>query len=234
MSAKQFMTSNDSTPSSSLPARIRVAIVEDDPAIRPLLATWIEETDQFTLVGAFEDAETAAPKIIQHRPEIVLADINLPGTSGIELVRKLKPLHSSIQFVMLTVFEDSDHIYEALAAGATGYLTKKTERGALLDALQEVHAGGSPMSSAIARKVVQSFRRESSRAAVTDQLAKREAEVLGLLASGHTYKDIAVALNIGVSTVTTYTRRIYEKLQVHSRAQAVALYAEIPAPSKRR
>lgn len=211
---------------------IKVAIVEDDPSIRPLLSAWIEESDEFTLVGAFEDAETAASEILRQKPEIVLADINLPGASGIELIRKLKPQLSTTQFVMLTVFEDSDHIFEALTVGATGYLTKKTERDALIAALQDVHVGGSPMSSAIARKVVQSFRREVPKSSPMSQLAKRESEVLALLARGHTYKEIASAMDIRTTTVTTYTRRIYEKLQVHSRAQAVAVYADIPNQPK--
>jgi len=154
-------------------------------------------------------------------------DINLPGMSGIEAVRKLKHVLPATQFVMLTVYEDADHIYDALAAGATGYLLKQTPRDELLAAVEEVHRGGSPMTSNIARKIVQSFRHETAAASTDQELSSREQEVLELLSRGYLYKEIADLLNIATVTVNTYVRRIYEKLHVRSRAQAVAKYAHL-------
>jgi DNA-binding NarL/FixJ family response regulator len=218
-------------PSPSSP--ITTIIVEDDVSVRPLLADWIKETAGFTLLGQYPDAESALPAIMKHKPKIVLTDINLPGLSGILLVRQAKPGLTNTQFVMLTIYEDSNHIFEALSAGATGYLSKRTPREALIAALREVNAGGSPMSSSIARKVVQSFQRKTAQAEAIEELSKRENEVLELLAQGHTYKHIAAAMNVGMATVSTYTRRIYEKLQVNSRGQAVAIYADLAVTKKR-
>ena len=174
-------------------------------------------------------AESALATLPAAKPEVVLMDINLPGLNGIECVRQLKPLLPDTQFLMLTVYEDADHIFNALMVGATGYLLKQTPRNELLAALKQVHAGGSPMTSNIARKVVQSFQRHSQAADAADvELSPREAEVLELLARGYLYKEIAEALAISLPTVNTYIRRIYEKLHVRSRAQAVAKYAHIP------
>jgi DNA-binding NarL/FixJ family response regulator len=167
------------------------------------------------------------------KPDVVLMDINLPGMSGVEAVKHLKPSLPETQFVMLTVYEDADHIYNALAAGATGYLLKETPRQELLNALEEVHRGGSPMTSNIARKVVQSFRQTSATAEPGEDLSPREQEVLDLLARGYLYKEIADRLNISVPTVNTYVRRMYEKLHVRSRAQAVAKYAHLSQGGER-
>src|SRR5262249_12625409 len=146
------------------------------------------------------DAERSLAGLNEKKPNVVLMDINLPGMSGVEAVKKLKPTLPSTQFVMLTVYEDSDHIYNALAAGATGYLLKQTPRQDLLNALEEVHRGGSPMTSNIARMVVQSFR-QTPAVANSEDLSPREQEVLDLLARGYLYKEIAERLNISVPTV---------------------------------
>jgi len=150
--------------------------------------------------------------------------------NGIECVRKLKPRLPDTQFVMVTVYEDANHIFNALSAGASGYLLKQMRRQELMDALKDVHAGGSPMSSQIARKVVQNFYRNETQdaAGAAVELSPREREVLELLARGYLYKEIAEMLKISVQTVNTYIRRIYEKLHVRSRAQAVAKYAHLP------
>jgi len=150
--------------------------------------------------------------------------------NGIECVRRLKPRLPDTQFLMVTVYGDANHIFDALAVGASGYLLKQTRRNELIEALKDVHAGGSPMSSQIARKVVQSFRRNESQTASGEmvELSQREGEVLELLARGYLYKEIAEQLKISVQTVNTYIRRIYEKLHVRSRAQAVAKYAHLP------
>jgi DNA-binding NarL/FixJ family response regulator len=208
---------------------IAVAIVEDDVPARDILAGWIRNADGFRCVGEFDDAETALAKLPHEKPSVVLFDINLPGMNGIECVRKLKPRLPDTQFVMITVYEDANHVFNALSAGASGYLLKQTRRNELIDALKDVHAGGSPMSSQIARKVVQNFyRNENQAGGETVELSPREREVLELLARGYLYKEIAEQLKISVQTVNTYIRRIYEKLHVRSRAQAVAKYAHLP------
>ncbi len=203
-------------------------MIEDDVPAREIIAGWIRRAEGFHLVSEHGSAESALAKLPLEKPDVVLADINLPGLSGIECVKRLKPLLPNTQFVMVTVYEDADHIFNALAVGASGYLLKQTARNDLLAALKEVYAGGSPMSSNIARKVVQSFRRPDSESNPAEDLSPREHEVLELLARGYLYKEIADSLQISVPTVNTYIRRIYEKLHVRSRAQAVAKYAHIP------
>ena len=202
-------------------------VVEDDPSVRNILRSWIESAAGFVCLGVFPDVESALPQIARAKPNVVLVDVNLPGLSGIECVRRLKPETPTTQFVMLTVYEDSNHIFDALSAGATGYLIKTTSRDALIAALREVHAGGSRMSGNIARKVVQSLHQASTAPRAIDELSKRENEVLALLAQGYLYKEIADTLGISLETVNTYIRRIYEKLHVHSRAQAVARYTHL-------
>ena len=207
---------------------VSVSIVEDDAQARKILAGWIGRASGFRLAGDWGDAESALKLLPEKKPDVVLMDINLPGMSGVEAVRRLKPALPATQFVMLTVYEDADHIYNALSAGASGYLLKRTPREELLSALGDVHRGGSPMTSNIARKVVQCFRQTPARAPEGEELSPREQEVLELLARGYLYKEISERLNISLPTVNTYIRRIYEKLHVRSRAQAVAKYAHIP------
>jgi DNA-binding NarL/FixJ family response regulator len=211
---------------------IAVSIVEDDPQARKIIASWIGGAAGFRLAGEWGDAESALKLLPEDKPDVVLMDINLPGLNGVEAVRKLKSDLPATQFVMLTVYEDADHIYNALSAGATGYLLKQTPRDELLDALGDVHRGGSPMTSNIARKVVQSFTQPPAPGSQSEGLSPREQEVLELLARGYLYKEIAEQLNISVPTVNTYVRRIYEKLQVRSRAQAVARYARLEGTGK--
>lgn len=209
---------------------ISVALVEDDSQAPKILASWIGQATGFRLAGDWGDAEKAMGSLSQAKPDVVLMDINLPGISGVEAVRKLKPMLPDTQFVMLTVYEDADHIYDALKAGATGYLLKETPRQELIAAIENVHQGGSPMTSNIARKVVQSFGSSPSVSSGTEELSPREHEVLDLLARGYLYKEIAERLNISVPTVNTYVRRMYEKLHVRSRAQAVAKLNHLPRP----
>lgn len=203
-------------------------VVEDDSSIRGILKSWLEEAEGFTCAGVFPDVESALPQILKARPNVAIVDINLPGLSGIECVRRLKPRIPETQFVMLTVYEDSGHIFDALSAGATGYLVKTTSREALIAALQDVHAGGSPMSGNIARKVVQSLQGAKPSLKPSAALSNRENEILAMLAQGFLYKEIADRTGITLRTVNTHIRRIYEKLHVHSRAQAVAQLANMP------
>lgn len=204
---------------------IRVSIIEDDAALRQAILESIAGDPRFLIVGDYASAEAAIKQLPQDAPDVVLSDINLPGLSGIDCVRKLKPRMPKTQFVMLTVYEDPERIFQALAAGATGYLVKRASRGELLEAISSVHRGESPMSSGIARKVVASFQRVEPTEA--DKLSPREKQVIELLAQGFLYKEIADQLQLSIPTVNGYIRSIYEKLQVHSRSQAVAKFLRI-------
>jgi DNA-binding NarL/FixJ family response regulator len=206
---------------------IRVSIIEDDVQARSIFADWLRRAPGFDCLSEHGTAESALEDLPAKKPDVVLTDINLPGMSGLDVVRRLKGVLPATQFVMLTVYEDADHIYNALTAGASGYLLKQTPRTKLLEALRDVHAGGSPMTSNIARKVVQAFQQVRPVTDETADLSGREKEVLDLLARGFLYKEIAESLGISVPTVNTYIRRIYEKLQVRSRAQAVAKYSHL-------
>lgn len=217
---------------------IKVSIVEDDPKAREILVDWINRAEGFRCVSNHGSGEDALAGIPEHQPHVVLMDINLPGMNGPECVRRLKPLLPEAQFLVLTVYEDSDHIFQALQAGATGYLLKQTQRAGLIAALREVNAGGSPMTANIARKVVKAFHQVNAPQPQPQaaDLSARESEVLQLLAQGYLYKEIADALGISLPTVNTYIRRIYEKLHVRSRAQAVARFTNVrldgtPSPS---
>lgn len=209
--------------------RIDVSIVEDDAVVRQILTDWISQAPDFRFVSSYGEGGEAIAGLPQDGPQVVLMDINLPDVSGIECVRQLKVAMPGAQFLMLTVYEDADHIFEALAAGATGYLLKRTPREELLAAIRQVHEGGSPMTSYIARKVVQAFQRPLAKTPADNNLSPREWEVLKLLARGLAYKQIADSLGITISTVNTYIMRIYEKLHVRSRGEAVARYVSFPA-----
>ncbi len=203
---------------------ITVAIVEDSDQLRETLARVIGRAEGFQCVGQYANAESALEGLVKAPPEVVLMDINLPGMNGVECVRRLKQSLPGIQVLMLTVYEDTDNIFNALAAGATGYLLKRTPRAELLAAIQEVRRGGSPMTAHIARKVVQSFQRAGPSPQPTENLSQREQEVLDCLSQGFLYKEIADKLGISYETVHTYIRRIYEKLQVRTRTEAVAKF----------
>lgn len=204
---------------------IKLCLVEDDTALREIFAESLSHADDLELVGQYGDAESAIVDLPRDKPDVVLMDINLPGKSGIDCVRELKPLMPKTQFMMVTVYQDADNIFQALTAGATGYLLKHASRADLLQAVREVNSGGSPISSHIARKVVQAF--QENKPAPTDchNLSTREQEVIELLAQGYLLKEIADRLKVSLHTIGTYTRRIYEKLHVHSRSQAVAFYS---------
>ena len=209
---------------------IRVSVVEDDSQARELLVGWIKRSQEFACASDHGSAEEALECLPKTRPDIVLMDINLPGMKGPDCVRHLKPLLPDAQFVMVTIYEDSDHIFQALQAGATGYLLKQTERTELLAALRQVHAGGSPMTPNIARKVVRTFQQPQplKQPEAMTELSARENEILQLLAHGFLYKEIAEKLGIKLATVDTHIRRIYEKLHVRSRSEAIARYANLP------
>lgn len=203
---------------------ITVSIVEDNEQLRGTLARVIGRADGFRCVSHYGSAEDALRGLPKDRPEVVLMDINLPGINGVECVRRLRPLLPATQVLMLTVYEDTDTIFNALTAGASGYLLKRTKGAELLEAIREVHRGGSPMTTHIARKVIQSFQKSGPSAQPTENLSEREQEVLDCLSHGFLYKEIADKLGISYETVHTYIRRIYEKLQVRTRTEAVAKF----------
>ncbi|MGH7993864.1 MAG: response regulator [Limisphaerales bacterium] len=203
---------------------ISVSIVEDNDKLRGTLARVINRADGFRCVSDYANAEDALKDLPQTRPDVVLMDINLPGMNGVECVRQLKQLLPQTQVMMLTVYEDTENIFNALAAGANGYMLKRTSSKELLEAIHEVHRGGSPMTMHIARKVVSSFQKTAATAQPTENLSEREQQVLDLLSQGLMYKEIADKLEISYETVHTYIRRIYEKLQVRTRTEAVAKF----------
>ncbi len=203
---------------------VSVSIVEDNDKLRGTLARVLDRADGFHCASQYASAEDALKDLPQARPDVVLMDINLPGMNGVECVRQLKTLLPEIQVMMLTVYEDTENIFNALAAGASGYLLKRTSSKELLEAIQEVRRGGSPMTMHIARKVVQSFQKSAASAQATENLSEREQQVLDLLSQGLIYKEIADKLQISYETVHTYIRRIYEKLQVRTRTEAVAKF----------
>ena len=203
---------------------ITVSIVEDNEQLRGTLARVINRAEGFRCVSQYGDAESALEGLPKDAPEVVLMDINLPGMNGVECVRRLKQTAPRVLVVMLTVYEDTENIFNALAAGAAGYLLKRTKSAELLEAIREVHRGGSPMTTHIARKVTQSFQRAGPSQQPTENLSEREQEVLDCLSQGFLYKEIAEKLGISYETVHTYIRRIYEKLQVRTRTEAVAKF----------
>jgi DNA-binding NarL/FixJ family response regulator len=202
---------------------ITVSIVEDNDKLRGTLARVLNRAEGFRCVSQYGSAEDALKDLPNVKPEVVLMDINLPGMNGVECVRQLKPLLSETQVMMLTVYEDTENIFNALAAGANGYMLKRTSTKELIEAIHEVKRGGSPMTMHIARKVVQSFQK-SAPAQATENLSEREQQVLDLLSQGLIYKEISDKLGIGYETVHTYIRRVYEKLQVRTRTEAVAKF----------
>ena len=202
---------------------ITVSIVEDNDQLRGTLARVISRADGFACLGQYANAEDALKGIPTERPNVVLMDINLPGMNGVECVRQLKPLVPDTLVIMLPAYEDTENIFNSLAAGAAGYLLKRTKSAELLEAIADAMKGGSPMTTHIARKVVSSFQKPVAAAAAPgEELSPREQEVLDLLSQGFMYKEISDQLGISFETVRTYIRRIYEKLHVRTRTEAVA------------
>jgi DNA-binding NarL/FixJ family response regulator len=204
--------------------QIKVAIVDDDEGIRSSLASLIRHAPNLKLVGDFSNAETAIKEIPARAPDVVLMDINLPGMNGVECVRQLKTLLPKVQFMMLTVYEDSDSLFNSFKAGASGYLLKRTASARLIEAIRDVHQGGSPMTPQLARRVVQFLSEPRGEGQVMPKLTPGEKEFLDQLSKGYAYKEIADRMNISIDTVRSYVRTVYEKLHVHSRTEAVVKY----------
>jgi DNA-binding NarL/FixJ family response regulator len=203
---------------------IQVAIVEDDDEIRASLSARISGSSSLELVSCCADAETALAELPRSKPEVVLMDINLPKMDGVECVRRLKSQLPDTQFVMLTVYEDNNRLFQSLTAGASGYLLKRTPPAKLLAAIREAQAGGSPMTPQIARRVVQHFRRLPTPCSDLENLTPRENDVVDQLAKGFRYKEIVENLGISQGTLNGYIRSVYQKLHVQSRTEAVVKY----------
>jgi DNA-binding NarL/FixJ family response regulator len=203
---------------------IKVAVVDDDEGIRTSLAALIRRASDMKLAGEFPDAETALKEIPTSPPDVVLMDINMPGMNGVECVRRLKGELPSVQVLMLTVYEDSESLFNSLRAGASGYLLKRTASARLAAAIRDVHGGGAPMSPQLARRVVQFFSKPVKEESGLAKLTPGEREFLDQLAGGFAYKEIADRMSISIDTVRSYVRTVYEKLHVHSRTEAVVKY----------
>jgi len=199
---------------------ISIAIVEDLEEVRDGIAKLIDLDPDFVVTDAFANAEEAILQLPNNPPDIVIMDINLPGMNGIECIRRIKDKCIGTQFMMFTVYENDEKVFEALKAGATGYLLKKTSPSAIVEALKDLHAGGSPMSSNIARKLVAAYQQQESSSPLL-VLSSRENEILALLAQGLLYKEIADKLNIVTGTVRQHIHKIYEKLHVQNRTEAI-------------
>lgn len=200
---------------------IRTAIVEDDDELRGLIRRRIERSGDMQVVRVFNSGDDFLEKMDGLDLHVVLMDINMEGRNGIEIVRAAKPRRPEVQYLMLTIFENPAYIFEALCAGATGYLLKSTTAEELLDAIRDIHKGGSPMNSTIARLVVNSFQKETQQRINDDQLSDREKQVLDGLAAGLQYKEIGAKLELSTETVRVHVRRIYSKLQVGGRIEAI-------------
>jgi len=198
---------------------IRISLVEDDASYREMLAEHLDYSAGFQCISQYSDPKQAIPHLLEEKPDVILMDLQLPGMSGIDCIATLRSAWPACQAIMLTVFEQDEQVFQALAAGACGYLVKRTPPARILSAIREVRDGGSPMSAHIARMVVASFYKST-----TSTLSRQEIEVLQRLARGETYTAIAQELAISVHTVRNYIRRIYDKLQVHSRTEAVAKF----------
>lgn len=209
---------------------IRVAVVEDDAKLRQTLELFINRSAGMSFVAGYGSAEAALAALPEKRADIVLMDIRLPGLNGVECVARLRKLAPSTKAVMLTAYEDADDVFQSLTVGAYGYLLKSSDPVRLREAIREAHQGGSPISGSVARKLVDFFRgpaaSETPGADPLNPLSPREVEILRRLADGSAYKQIADELNISINTIRTHIKRIYEKLHVHNRVEAVRLYQD--------
>ena len=212
--------------------KIRISVVEDNAKLRRGLAALLNDTTDLCCHSIFANAEDALQRLPADAPEIVLMDIRLPGLSGIECVARLVEQLPKLRIIMLTAYEDSEDIFRSLAAGAHGYLLKSTAPDQLLEAIREVAVGGSPISGSVARKIIGFFRDKPPEPGSVAALAPREREVLKLLAEGCPYKEIAATMDLSLGTVRTYIERVYEKLHVHSRTEAVVKYLSQSSPGR--
>lgn len=206
------------------PPIVRVAIVEDQPRVAESLAKLIDRAPGLRVIATYPDGETAVTQILQTKLDVVLMDIGLPGMSGIECVRQLKTALPTLTVIMLTVYDEGEYLFNALKAGASGYLLKRTTGEKLIEAITEARLGGVPLTRQMANKVANYFQHLGTTTSEMDTLSKRERETLALLAEGFRYKEIADRLGISIDTVCEYVRNTYRKLHVTSRTEAVVKY----------
>lgn len=200
---------------------IKVAIFEDDVNFRETLSILINGTEGFELKGAFENCNDVEKHINKLQPDVVLMDIHMPGTNGLDGLLKIRGIAPATHVIMFTVFDDNERIFQAICNGASGYLLKKTPPAKILEAIVDVYNGGAPMTSVIAKKILQMFPKNPARSTEIDKLSAREQEILQLLMKGYSYKMIAAELKITIETVRTHIKRIYDKLHVHSAQEAI-------------
>jgi DNA-binding NarL/FixJ family response regulator len=203
--------------------KISVSIVEDIPEVRQTIEKYIQQSENFVFEKAYSNSESAIKDLETLTPDIIIMDINLPGMNGIECITEIRKKNTTTQFLIFTVFEDDEKIFDALKAGAMGYLLKRTPKEQLLEALLDLHNGGSPMSTSIARKVIQSFSKVST-SNYENAISKKEREVIELLAKGFLYKEIGDKLSISLNTVKQHLHNIYKKLQVDNKTEAINKY----------
>ena len=215
------MASDTEKPDATSPSIIKVAIIEDQRDIRECLTYLINGTEGFRCTGSYRTMEEALEKIGFELPDVALSDIGLPGMSGIEGIKVLKERHPDLLLLMLTVYNDDERIFDAMCAGASGYLLKKTPPARLLESLKEAVSGGAPMSPEVARRVISLFREIRPPERADYELTPHETRLLKLFVEGHNYKTAAAELGVSVNTVNFHVRSIYEKLQVHTRSEAV-------------
>ena len=200
---------------------IRVALVEDNDDLRVSMKKLLQRSPRVRVVADYPDAESALAELARHKPDVVLMDVKLPKLDGVECVRRLKSLLPTVLVVMLTVHDDNDSLFNSILAGADGFLLKDTVPSRLIEAIEEVRAGGSPMTPQIARRIFQRFRKGAPEPAIVEKLTPREREVLEQLALGNRYKEISDTLGISLDGIRFHIRGVYNKLQVHSRTEAV-------------
>lgn len=201
---------------------IKVLLYEDNPQLREGLMMLINGSDGFEVVAAFKNCDNAPDEVDIYQPDVILMDIDMPGTNGIQGLKNIREVNDKVKILMLTVFDDNKNVFEAIKSGASGYLLKKTPPGKLLDYITEANSGGAPMSSSIATQVLRMFSDMNNTKGVDYALSDREKEVLQLLVNGYSYKMIASEMFIAIDTVRSHIKKIYEKLHVNSKSEAVA------------
>lgn len=201
---------------------VKILIYEDNPNLRESISNLLQLTEEYAVVASYADCMNVEEQVKQKQPDVILMDIDLPGTNGIEAVKKIRKFDRDVQIVMITVFDDNNHVYDALYAGANGYLLKKYISDKIVHSIQEVLQGGAPMSPAIARMVINNMQKPPTTANNDYQLTNREKEILQLLSKGNSFKLIAAELCISIDTVRTHIKRIYDKLHVQSQIEAVS------------